>query len=485
MQARLVTCGWLMLALSAGLFAQQFDAARSYIKGQLVESGVPSIAVAVARKGQIVWEEGFGWADRDNRKPATPHTVYSMASISKPMTATALMILVQRGKVNLDAPVDQYIAPAKLTGYAGPAAGATVRRVANHSAGLPLHTNFFYSHEPYRPPPMDETIRRYGILVSPPGEEYRYSNIGFGILGHLIARVSGRSYRDFLREEVFLPLGLAHTSVDVAPGLRKYEAIRYGRDGLPIPFYDFDHPAASAVFASAHDLVRFGMFHSKAHLPDQKAILSDAAIDQMQQPTVSTGDRSGYGIGWMTGDRGGYRTVSHGGAMGGVRNLILLVPAEQIAVVVLCNLGNNEIPAHVADAILGEMLPPWKPAPAAPPEPAPGLFRPDSGLAGRWKGELVTHAGRHPFLLQINPSGDVHAQLGDQLQTLLTLVHFENSRLTGHMTGDVGTEDARRRPHHINLSLKLRGGVLEGSATATSTASNLTSWLRLKRDAAE
>jgi hypothetical protein len=94
----------------------------------------------------------------------------------------------------------------------------------------------------------------------------------------------------------------------------------------------------------------------------------------------------------------------------------------------------------------------------------------------------VTHAGEQPFTLEVFPSGDVHVQLGTQLKTLVNDIRFENSRLTGRMSGDVGTEDARRRPHYIELSLKLRGGALSGSATAISSAANLTSWLELKRE---
>jgi CubicO group peptidase (beta-lactamase class C family) len=483
MTARRVSLVWCVLALGAPAAApaQPFERVRAKVRQELVESGVPSIAVAVARRGKIVWEEGFGWADRENRRPATAHTMYSLASISKPMTATGVMRLVESEKIRLDAPINDYLGRAKLTGYAGDAAQATVRRVANHSAGLPLHVNFFYSDEPHRPPDMSETVRRYGILVTPPGEEYRYSNIGYGVLDYLISRVSERSYEDFMREEIFLPLGMTRASVGVGLGLEPYQAVRYGRTGLPIPFYDFDHRGASAVYASAHDLARFGMFHLKAHLPDQKAILSDALIDEMQKPTVATGKTSGYGVGWMTSERNGYRVVSHGGAMGGVRNLILMVPEEGIVVVVLTNLGNHEIPTRIAGEILAEMLPRWKRAPEPRTASAPAAFRPDAALTGAWKGRLVTHAGEHLFMMEVSGSGDVHVRLGKQMETLLNDARFENSRLTGRMYGDVGCEDTRRKPHEIRLSLKLRGAVLNGSATAISSAYNLTSWLELER----
>src|SRR5262245_61386329 len=276
------------------LAADRFDHVRDFIRKGLAETGMPSIAVAVAKGRTILWEEGFGWADREKRVAATQHTMYSLASISKPFTATGLMVLAQQGRLDLDRPLNDYLGNAKVRARVGNAAEATVRRVANHSSGLPLHVQFFYHDTARRPPSMDETILRYGNLVTAPGERFQYSNLGFGILDYVIERVSGKAYADFMREEVFLPLGLTHTSVNVGPGLDSFASARYGRDGLPVPFYDFDHTGASALWSSAHDLARFGMFHLKQHLPDQKAILSDESIDAMQKPTFPGGEKVGY-----------------------------------------------------------------------------------------------------------------------------------------------------------------------------------------------
>src|SRR5688572_32186710 len=109
------------------------------IRSRLVEKSLPSLAVAVARDGEVLWEEAFGWADRENRIAATPHTLYSLASISKPITATGLMILKERGLIDLDRPINDYLGHAKINVRVGDPAAATVRRVANHTAGLPLH----------------------------------------------------------------------------------------------------------------------------------------------------------------------------------------------------------------------------------------------------------------------------------------------------------------------------------------------------------
>jgi CubicO group peptidase (beta-lactamase class C family) len=214
----------------------KFEPARNLIRQQLVQNHVPSIAVAVAQHGHIVWEQGFGWANREERILADEHTMYSLASISKPFTATGLMTLVEAGKIDLDRPINDYLGDAKLNSRVGDAKDATVRRVANHTSGLPLHYHFFYPNEPWKKPSMDETILRYGNLIVAPGEKYEYSNLGFGVIDYVIERTSGIPFADYMRQAVFEPLGLTHTSVNVGPGLEKFQAQRYTEDGSPIPF---------------------------------------------------------------------------------------------------------------------------------------------------------------------------------------------------------------------------------------------------------
>jgi CubicO group peptidase (beta-lactamase class C family) len=465
-----------------------FDGVRSLIRREITERPVPSVSVAVARDGRIIWEEAFGWADRENRVEATPHTLYSLASISKPITATALMILKERGLIDLDRPINDYLGDAKINVRVGDPATATVRRVANHTAGLPLHYQFFYEDEPYRAPSRDETIRRYGNTVTAPGERYHYSNLGYGILDHVISRVSGKSYRDFMRTEVFVPLGLTRMSVDVDPAMQKQQAVRYGTDGLPIPFYGFDHPGGSAIYASAHDLVRFAMFHLKSRLSDQKPILSDSTIDDMQRPTADAGPGQGYGIGWLTSEyAGGRRSVSHTGGMGGVSTSLRLFPAEKIAIVVLTNAGSHPVAGIVMDEIVKTILPDLERRPPAPAPAGASRFEPPGELIGTWKGRVHTHRAPLDFTLEIKHDGDVHARLGTQLQTLLNRVAWRDGYLTGTMLGDIGTEDASRTPHTLSVTLRLRGSALVGGITAMSLPAKrvgnaLTHWIELKKE---
>lgn len=467
--------------------ADRFDEVREYVRSQLTATSTPSITVAVAKDGKIIWEQGFGWANRERRIAATEHTVYSLASISKPITTTGLMVLAQSGQLDLDRPANDYLGNAKLRARVGNASDATVRLVANNTSGLPRHLEFFFADEPFHPPSMDETILRYGYLFTAPGERYQYSNLGFGVLDYIIERVSGVSYERFMRQNVFVPLGMTRTSVGLAPELEEYAATRYDEDGLPVPFYDFNHRGAGAVFASAHDLVRFGLFHLKAHLPDQKAILSDATIDEMQRPTASAGKLdygdTGYGIGFMTSVNGGHKVVSHDGGMAGVRTQMLLIPDRKVAIVVLSNSSSLATPA-VADRIAEKLLPGWRKSVEEQPVKSP--FVTPSELSGVWKGMLSTYMKDIPVELRFLPNGDVHAKLGDQLTALVNDAQFKDGLFTGELMARIGTPDTERGEYTISLTLKLRGDVLNGAAHALCFVPRmrnaLAHWVELRKE---
>ncbi len=448
--------------------ADQFEPIRERIRQKLVRQSVPSISVAVARGDKILWEESFGWADREKRVPATPDTMYTLGSLAKPITATAVMVLRQRGLLDLDRPINNYLGEARLVARVGKASEATVRRVAQHVAGLPGYYETYYPDEPGSPPTMDEVILRYGNLVFAPGKGFHYSNLDYGLLGYVISRTSGKQYADFLREEVFLPLGMTHSCAMNCSGPGSYRAIRYFLDGSRLPDYLTPHPAASDVYASAHDLARLGMFHLKAHLADQKKLLPDDAIDEMQKPTVPMEGGDSYGIGWVVSrDARGRKRVSHGGAGAGVDTQLTLVPEENLAVAVLVNTNIDEhMSGEIADAILALLLGDRTEGRLALPQnsraaPAenPGL---PGTLLGAWKGVVHTYKGDLPVTLWFKESGEVQAQLRAQSKVLITNARLVNGVFTGRLTGDIGTPEANRRPYYLDWEVTLRGGILSG-----------------------
>lgn len=482
----------------------RFEPVRARIRATLEEREIPSVAVAVARTGEIIWEEGFGWADRERRIPATAHTPYSVASISKPITATAIMRLVEAGELELDRPANHYLGAGQLVvpgsgRRESEAAGATVRRLLSHTAGLPLHYQFFYDGSGYEPPGMDETITRYGILVHPPGEVYQYSNLGYGVLDHIITRVTGRDWADFLESEVFRPLGMTRASVHLPPELEPYAATRYDGGRRPIPFYGFDHAGASAIWSSAHDLVRFGMFHlGDLDTPD---VLSRRSIREMQRLATPPDADRGYGLGWILDEDRGFRRVYHTGGMPGVSAILALYPAERLVVAVLTN-SSDRIVFEVAEAIVEAVLPRYRAAgSAADAGPRPGggrAARPSSGdgrrggsggsragLVGTWEGALHTYEGRVPMRLEVRRDGEVRVRLAGQLEALLNFALVERHRIAGRFAATIPTTDARRHVHSVLLDLRLRDGRLSGPATAQTTEEPihfaLTSFVELER----
>jgi CubicO group peptidase (beta-lactamase class C family) len=333
-------------ARADGRFAAIAQATRQFID----EHGQPSVAVAVAKSGRIVWEDALGWADRERRIPATPHTPYSLASISKPFTATAVMKLVEDRRISLDAQANSYLGAARI---AGPRADkATVRRVLSHTAGLPPFFRPFFGTAAT---PIEEIIGLYALLRTPPGKRHVYSNLGYGILDHIIGRVSGLTYEEFMRREIFAPLRLESASVPlVAPA---HAAVRYDDNDRPLPFYDVGHRGASAVYASAHDLARFGMFHLKERVDGSTPLLAHASIEEMQRLQTPGSSTAGYGLGWRIDDtRPGLRQVGHTGGMPGVTTVLSLYPTERLVIVVLTNKRNDKV-VPLANEIAARVLP--------------------------------------------------------------------------------------------------------------------------------
>jgi CubicO group peptidase (beta-lactamase class C family) len=468
----------------SSLVASQYDYApvRGYVQRTLVEKQLPSVSIAVAKNGKIIWEESFGWADREKMILATPETMYALASLTKPYTSTGVLELVEQHKIDLDAPINEYLGSAPITAIVGDASGATVRRVLCHTSGLPIHSaNLFGNGEQI--PPIADTIRRYGVLVSPPGQYFNYSNLGYGALAYMTSLVAHLDWKDYMRNKVFLPLGLLHTSVGIGPGLEPYAAARYDNQNRRLSPFAADTPGASAIWASVHDVVRFGMFQLKDHLPDQQRILSDTTLDLMKMPATggvpSAGTMLGqksYGLGWfIEPDDHGYTVLSHEGATLGTTTTLEIFPAEDLVIVVLINQGVVEdtlvdIVQHVAAAALpryaAALNSPVPPQPASSSiEKQPSLL---SQLEGTWIGTVRTWQGCVPLMLTIHSGGDVHVKLGDQLETLLTTIppFLEQHRLVGMFTGTIPTPDVKNYAYRVGLTLSLRNDRLVGEALA-------------------
>ena len=413
----------------------------------------PSIAVAVVKDGKIVWEEGFGWAELE-KGAATAHTVYPLSSVTKMFTGVGLMTLVKSGKVDLDKPANDYLGDAKIVGRGGDARDATVRRLANHTAGLPIYFWFSYADRPEPSRPID------AVVMFPPGETVRYSNLGYGVLGQIIAHVSGQPYEDFMRKQVFEKLGLTETSFGPASTDAGF-ATSYATDGNPLPRFVADPEAAMGIYSSVHDLARFAMFLLKTPLPDQQPILADAQIDEMQKPTGMVGKDAGWGIGSAVSILpSGQRIIAHVGDMKGASGTVRLIPSEKLAIIALSNFESS-LPNIVANQIMNIML---RAKPQQPGEPA---LRPVTmetrpsldPIRGAWTGIMHTPKDDQPVSLRVSDGDIVNVKIAQHPETSLAVGSWRNNELRGQLHGPFDS---------VALDLLFRGNKLSGSATVVT-----------------
>jgi len=475
---------------------ERFAKVRAMILEAIQKSGAPSLSIAVAENGKVVWEEGFGYADKEKKIPATPDSIYALASISKSFTGTGLMVLAERSLVDLDRPVNDYLNEAKLTVHAGDPRQVTLRRVLLMEAGMPMHWNIFDTSRTDRPPSRDESIRRYGIIVNEPGREYVYSNFAYGVLDRVISRVSGIEYARFMQDEVFGPLGMSRTSVNITPGTAPGVVQNYDAAGKPLAPLAYDHDGASAVYASVHDLIRFGLFHLKNSLPGQKPILRPDSLDRLHEPSALIASEASLigeprmAMGWGIVDLAGQHFVIASGSAPGTNSRLALIPEKNLAVALLCNASLSDELAlwNIEWETFAALVPHFPERPAIP-QNMPRAFEPPRELVGEWEGDVQTYQGRVPLKLSVKSGKEIAVEINGRpgrpipMTTALGPLGFQNGWLSGLFFGSIPTEDAKRSRNVVFLRLRLQGDTLSGtvSAVAIDQSFALPYWASLKR----
>lgn len=360
---RLACCLLLVMLPSAVLsgycFAQDHPIApekRSLIEAAvskfMASTHVPGVSIAVVENGQLEWAAGFGFADLENNVPASEQTLYRLASISKSLTATGAMQLWERGKLDLDAPVQKYC-PA----FPQKSAPITTREVMGHLGGIRHYKTGPDDLEIGNTKHFDDPIQagldffKSDPLVAAPGSHFHYSTEGYTLVGCVMEGASGAKYTDFMRQNVFGPAGMERSEVDnrftIIPfRTRFYEKSKSG-DVQNADFLDSSYKIPGGGWlSSAEDMANFEI-----------AILSDKLIkrstrDLMWTPLEpSDGSKDSYGLGWGASQENGITVVGHTGGQQGTSTAFLIAPAQQDGVVVLTNM--EDVPAReLANEIL-------------------------------------------------------------------------------------------------------------------------------------
>ena len=305
---------------------------------------VPGVAVGVLdADGARTW--GFGVTNVDHPLPVNADTVFEIASITKTMTATVAARLAAEGTLDLDAPVRRYVPDFRV---ADPTVSATVtvRDLFTHTAG--------WFGEYLEPTGRGEDAIAKGVTamaaleqVAPVGV-FSYNNVSLTLAGRIIELVSGRSYREAVRELLFAPLGMTRSAFAAEDVL--YERLAAGhtvRDGAPTRVrarlsLSTNGDPVGGVRSTVSDLLRYARFHlGDGTAPDGTRLLPAAALAAMREPRVAMGPVGHVGLAWFLEDRNGTRLVAHGGATVAHMSQLLLVPERGVALVVLTNGANG------------------------------------------------------------------------------------------------------------------------------------------------
>jgi len=483
----------------------EFKPVRDFIDGGMVAGQSPSLAVAVVKGDRVIWAEGFGFANVEDKIAATSDSIYLLASVSKPMTATGLMVLVDRGLVDLDRPVNGYLPGARIRACAGKADEMTVRRLANHTSGLPIHYNFY--HDRISPLPWDETIRRYGFAAHAPGSRWEYSNLGFGILGYVTEVASKRPWREFLEKEVFDPLGMTRTSDRARPGLEAEATVQYAPDAagrfLRVEPYGFDHPGASALWSSAGDTARFVRMHLGGGILDGTRLLREESVQAMQRMTGRSGPDAGTGIGWAVGTHMGQRCFWHSGGMPGVSTIVRAYPGAGCATVVLANTHCGNFTSDVADRLAKVLLPGGAPprggdgarpldfSPEAPQDQVGGTLvlpaarssgETSAELRGVWEGRLQHFDGDISLRLIVKDDGNVEVSFNGRRAGRLRDAKLRESGLTGRIVALIRTQRGFHGVPELEFRLERDGDRMTGVVVAMADGYfALSHWVEIER----
>jgi CubicO group peptidase (beta-lactamase class C family) len=334
---------FLLLVMTVGLFVATAHAQLAPETVQAIDKSVtefmssrnvPGVSLAIVKDRKLVWANGYGLADLENFVPVTTETVFRLASVSKPITATAIMQLFERAKINLDVPVQKYC-PA----FPEKQWPVTTRQVLAHYGGI-RHYEGDEMESTRRYESMTEAVQIFAKdpLIARPGTKYNYSTYGYTLLGCVLEGASGETYFDFVEKNILAPSGMTRTEVDDqrkiihnrAQGYEKSKNGELWNSGLADTSYKI--PGGGLV-ATASDLARFEI------ALESDALLKRATREMMWTPYHDlNGATSDYGLGWGIGQLQGFHTVGHSGGQQRVSTAILLAPDKNDAVVVLTNL---------------------------------------------------------------------------------------------------------------------------------------------------
>jgi CubicO group peptidase (beta-lactamase class C family) len=388
-----------------------------------------------------------------DRPPLDGNTVFEIGSVSKVFTATLLASMAQDGIVRLDDPVRQYL-PASVHVPERNGKVITLALLAEQRSGLPRLPDNMRPANPANPyadytvAQLHEFLSRYQ-LPRDPGAEFEYSNLGVGLLGHVLALAAGKSYEALARERIWAPLGMTNTSIALTPWMRDHLALGHDPQGNVVENWDLPTLAgAGAIRSTASDMLKF----VDANLHPERGPLG-RAMALAQRERASAGVGMSIGLNWLIVRAGADTIVWHNGGTGGYRSFVGFVPSRKVGVVVLTNsggIGADDVGMHLLNPDL-----PLAPKPAPVPQRTAIELSPDilARYAGRYPltPEFVLEVSVRDGALYVHPTGQPVLRLWPETETRFFLkevdavIDFQRDA-SGATTGLVLHQNGRDMP---------------------------------------
>jgi CubicO group peptidase (beta-lactamase class C family) len=334
------------------------DDVRAAIREAMDEWRMPGFSVAVVAP-DMAWAEGFGLADVENDVPATAQTVYRMASISKPITATAVLHLAERGKLDLDAPIQRYVRTFPEKPWP-----ITARLLLGHLGGIRDTTDAESRnavHHPYGAAPLETFLDPVcaGPLQYRPGTTFRYSTPGYVLLGCAIEGASGTDYLSYVQEHILGPAGMSHTQPDDLHAIVPHRARGYARDPSGAlrnaNFADTsDHLPAGGFCGTVGDVARFGSAFQQGRL-----LTAGSMTHMLARQRMENGRETRFGLGWFSWTYRGEQEAAHGGKHHGTSTMLSVRMTSGISIALMTNLQAVSSPymhslaRRIGDIVLG------------------------------------------------------------------------------------------------------------------------------------
>jgi CubicO group peptidase (beta-lactamase class C family) len=312
-----------------------------FIEQVVAAHDVPGVTASVVRDGAVLHTVAMGTTGLDDGADLSPEHLFHFASVSKPFVATAVMQLVERGEIDLDAPVTTYLPYFRLA--EGPYAEINVRQMLDHTSGMPDVEDYEWDR-----PQVDEgAAERYvrslegESMIGLPGEQWRYSNMAFDTLGDVIAKVSGLSFEDYVEQRILDPLGMVESTF-LYPATR--EALRtrghvWNLGPTVSEHYPYNrrHAPSSTLNSSVAEMTRWALANLNRGELDGSRILDETSYDLLWTPSAEVRDGMAVGLSWFVWERSGVRAISHGGGDTGFSSYIVLMPEENTGFVLASN----------------------------------------------------------------------------------------------------------------------------------------------------